>query len=587
MKAPTTLDQDRYRLEGLLGEGGMAQVFRARDTHLGVVRAIKMLAPSMVGKARAEKRFMNEARTMARLEHPHIVRVLDVRREGELPYMVMELVPGGSLSELLHRSGSLPPVRALGIMEQVLSAIGHAHEQGVVHRDIKPGNILLDDDGTCRVTDFGIARVREPELSAQTRTGAVMGTWGYMAPEQRRDAKHIDQRADVYALGALLYVLVTGQAPMELFAATTVPGLLDAVPGPLVPIITRACAFDPAERFDGCEDFRRALQEVAPALGLGGAPPVAGRRAFVPSPDARLTRLSFGDDPLEPLQGGHGALDGEATAPPPATRWRGPLWLMGAAVVFAIGGVWLLSEAPERPASERPQTQEAVVQQGSDLPEAPVDPIEASPGAAEQAVRGLAVTRPRVPRQQTTRPVAPPEQTPKIAEPAAPPLEPAQRLARFAGNQDWPDALIQGDRVDPGLAVELSRVIGLDYATEEESDSAKGIRVSLIHLLNNHPDAGVAFVDALAERGELTGFMAHPLKGQGGDFSTPILRAMGERAPVEVKAPATPEDCRALALYVDLLNRPEQPGVTPDWIAPACQACTTLNEGVPVGKCDA
>lgn len=271
-----SLDSGRYLLVEELGEGGMATVYRAWDQRLQVWRAIKVLQPQYSRKKKLMSRFEAEAQTMARLEHPGMVRVYDVALEGELPFIVMELVEGGSLVDWTERHGAMPPRMAVRAMIEVCDAIATAHAQGVIHRDIKPHNVLITTAGQCRVTDFGIARVQSAD-EGLTKTGAVMGTWGYMAPEQRVDAKNVDERADVYALGATLFSLLANRMPMDLFAADRDPSMMAGVEPLLAPLILRCAAYHREERYPSANDFASALRNIFPSLPEDPAstPPLA------------------------------------------------------------------------------------------------------------------------------------------------------------------------------------------------------------------------------------------------------------------------------------------------------------------------
>jgi hypothetical protein len=216
---------------------------------------------------------------MALLEHPNIVRVYDVGSIGDVSYIVMEIVEGGSLVDWLERHGAMPPGLALRAMDQLCHGITAAHARGVIHRDIKPHNILVTLDGTCRVTDFGIARVGDGDVSL-TKTGAVMGTWGYMAPEQRSDAKNVDVRADVYAIAATLYTMVTNRIPMDLFAADRDKSVMSGVPEALYPVLVKATDYHRENRYPDVESLRQALAEVAARLAPDppSTPPLVLRR---------------------------------------------------------------------------------------------------------------------------------------------------------------------------------------------------------------------------------------------------------------------------------------------------------------------
>ena len=260
-----TLGEGRYELLDQIGQGGMASVWRAIDTRLGVERAIKILTPRTQGTQTAQTRFDREARLMARLEHPHIVPVHDVGTEGNQIYMVMSLLRGGTAADHLERCGPMPPRQACTVVDGVLRALVAAHANGVIHRDVKPQNILIDDHGVPRLTDFGIARVVQ-EDGVLTRTGAVMGTYAFMAPEQRSNAREADPRSDIYAVGALLVMLLTAQIPYDLhhpdaFAAQTalIPELLRAW-------VHQATRFDPVERQPSAGEALAQLQALVAQL---------------------------------------------------------------------------------------------------------------------------------------------------------------------------------------------------------------------------------------------------------------------------------------------------------------------------------
>jgi serine/threonine-protein kinase len=255
-EAPT-LSDGRYTLTRRLGEGGMASVFLAWDNKLKVWRAIKVLLQSVVSKKKVRKRFENEAHAMARLEHPHIVRIYDVGSENNVPYMVMELAEGGCVIDWLARYGPMPSRLAVDVVVQICKGIRAAHAAGIVHRDIKPHNVLVNSKGICKVTDFGIAQVMD--IDTLTKTGSVMGTWGYMAPEQRTDAKNIDERADVFAIGATLYTLLTSKTPTELYVADEDDEVFEGIPPELLEVITTACRYKPAARYPDVKTLGMAV----------------------------------------------------------------------------------------------------------------------------------------------------------------------------------------------------------------------------------------------------------------------------------------------------------------------------------------
>ena len=212
MQPKKTILNDRYKLLDVIGDGGMARVYRAHDMRLDRVVAIKLPHPELEGQVDAMRRFEREARLVARLSHPHIVATYDVGCDGEARYLVMEHVDGGSLRGLLH-AGRLPPARAVAIMEQVGRALDAAHAQGIVHRDVKPENVLLTAAGQVKVSDFGIAHaLGQGDQTTTGTTGLMFGSVAYVAPEQAL-GEPVTPAADIYSSGVILYEMLTGQPP--------------------------------------------------------------------------------------------------------------------------------------------------------------------------------------------------------------------------------------------------------------------------------------------------------------------------------------------------------------------------------------
>ena len=202
----------RYRLERSLGQGGMATVFAARDEELHRPVAVKLLAENLGHDPELRARFLREARLAARLSHPNVVRVFDAGEDEGRPYIVMELVDGETVADLLVRRGRLDPAEAVALGRQAAEALQHAHDAGLVHRDVKPQNLLLRRDGTLEIADFGIARAAE--TTRLTLAGTVLGTAAYLAPEQAL-GEDVGPAADVYSLGAVLYELLAGEPPFR------------------------------------------------------------------------------------------------------------------------------------------------------------------------------------------------------------------------------------------------------------------------------------------------------------------------------------------------------------------------------------
>jgi serine/threonine-protein kinase len=269
---------ERYELSEQVAAGGMTSVWRGHDRVLGRDVVVKVLHPELAADPSFRARFHEEAVNAARLTHPNIVALYDTGEQGDVAYIVMELVNGPTLREALGRHGPLPPSRAARLSMEVAAALDYAHQAGVCHGSLKPGNILLADDGTVKVADFSIARAATDDDPG--RTGEVLGADGHLAPEVVR-GDDADGRADVYGLGACLYEMLTGRPPGGDPSTTVPPRALRAgVPRDLDAIVRQAMAADPADRFQTVQAMAAALSRSA--AGADG-PPAA---EFLPVPPA-------------------------------------------------------------------------------------------------------------------------------------------------------------------------------------------------------------------------------------------------------------------------------------------------------------
>src|SRR5258708_3653923 len=203
-----------YDLLEKVAEGGMGSIYKGRHRETGQIVALKVMPSHMAGNAVLLKRFEQEFRAASLLDHPNIVRALDYGEAGSSPYLVMEFVDGESLGQKLERDGKMPETEAIKVIAQVAQGLHRAHKQGMIHRDVKPDNILVMPDGTAKLADLGLVKEVEADLNL-TRTGRGLGTPHFMAPEQFRNAKNADARCDIYSLGATLYMMVTGDLPFK------------------------------------------------------------------------------------------------------------------------------------------------------------------------------------------------------------------------------------------------------------------------------------------------------------------------------------------------------------------------------------
>jgi len=272
----------KYKLLESLGQGGMGAIFRAQRLHIGDEVAVKLLHHDLVREERALERFRREARAAAMIRHPNVVSIHDFNdgtSEATEPYIVMELVQGVSLGQLLRREGRMSPARAVRLMHDICAGVGVAHRQGLLHRDLKPDNVIVvpptheGDEETAKVVDFGLAKVRDAAAAtALTQTGAVIGTLYYMSPEQC-SGEELDARADVYSLGAMLYEMLSGGPP---FRANSLAGLISkhlhepppafpaelAIPPALEAACRRALAKDRNQRQPDAIAFARDLENA-------------------------------------------------------------------------------------------------------------------------------------------------------------------------------------------------------------------------------------------------------------------------------------------------------------------------------------
>ncbi|MFR9795536.1 Stk1 family PASTA domain-containing Ser/Thr kinase [Streptomyces sp. MS06] len=358
----------RYRVEARIAVGGMATVYRAVDTRLDRVLALKVMHPALAADGSFVERFIREAKSVARLAHPNVVQVFDQGTDGSYVYLAMEYVAGCTLRDVLRERGALQPRAALDILEPVLAALGAAHRAGFVHRDMKPENVLIGDDGRVKVADFGLVRSVDTVTST---TGAVLGTVSYLAPEQIEHGT-ADPRADVYACGVVLYEMLTGGRPHDGDSAAAVlyrhlhedvpppsaavPGTARALDGLVASATARAAGTRPEDAVALLAQVREARATLS-AAELDAVPPQAlsaehdnaeDRTSVIPRSMTlpRLLPVGEEDRPEGPVH-----RTSRLQSPPPAPR-RGPvrfrprIMTIVVAVLLVLGaggGLWYIN----------------------------------------------------------------------------------------------------------------------------------------------------------------------------------------------------------------------------------------------------
>ena len=363
MQPGPTLNNGRYNLVEKLGTGGMSDVWRAEDTIKKIEVAIKVLRPEYARDSMVKKRFEDEAVLMSRIDHANIVRVFDVGQDRDHLYLVMEIVGFGSLSEFLKLEGPLPPRWASEVMQSVLQGLQIAHDAGITHRDIKPQNILLTAEGVPKLADFGIARLADTEA---TVTGQRLGTPAYMSPEQLRNAKSVDHRADLYSCAATLYTLVTGREAFDLSSPIR-DDVLAQLPPDLAKVVGKGSHHHPDARYASAEAMRAALAAVHGTLAEEPlklpAPPRAPRNE--PTMPLEVLKLEVPTNPEHDIPDGEfdehtdigvAARDPKpAPSPPPnpldqLKKLPVPLWFIGVVaaslvLIFGTFGIYIASSA--------------------------------------------------------------------------------------------------------------------------------------------------------------------------------------------------------------------------------------------------
>lgn len=309
--------EGRYRIDAPIARGGMSMVFRGVDTRLDRPVAIKVMDPKFAGDPQFLSRFEFEARAVAKLKHPSLVAVYDQGIDGDHPFLIMELVEGGTLRELLRERGPMPPHAVRAVAEPVLAAIGVAHSAGLVHRDIKPENVLISDAGEVKIADFGL--VRAVAAANTTSASVILGTAAYLSPEQVTSGS-ADSRSDVYSFGVLIFELLTGRVPFTGDTSISVAyqriendvpspsAFISGVPPEFDELVAKATAREPAHRFADANEMAAALRLIGTELRLPAY--------RVPAPQDSAEHLSAGYRAVQPDRDDQPGFAGASALPP-------------------------------------------------------------------------------------------------------------------------------------------------------------------------------------------------------------------------------------------------------------------------------
>jgi serine/threonine-protein kinase len=426
----------RYRLEALIGQGGMGSVWRARHLQIDRLAAIKFIHVAGPTAAKQAERFLREARAAASVRHRMVVDIVDFGSDEDgQPYMVMELLEGQSLASRLTNGAPLSLGELIKIVEQALIGLGAVHAAGLVHRDLKPENVFLvrDEDGWFpKLLDFGISRATEGSGSrgrGQSTLGAIAGTPHYMAPEQARAVRDVDARVDIYAMGAILYEAITGALPFDsenvgdllIQIATTsavpIESLRPEIGPELAAVVRKAMASDREQRFASAKEMRAALLEAAKAL-----PEIDVMSTPTRAPRSHDSLQATADVPYSSLE--IAALSGPASTPQfvtrPPPRRRALVFAAAAGAAAIVGGlIWWAASGPETPAPvAATQPVPAVAPAAPVATPAPVlpsattggvavtPPVHDAPAVEDPANAEAASAPDRAPRERRVRPRA-------------------------------------------------------------------------------------------------------------------------------------------------------------------------------------
>ena len=489
----------RYRITHRLGEGGMGIVYRGERLELQRPVAIKFLHSPYARSPKFVSRFQREARAMSRLSHPCLVSVIDFGVH-EAPYIVMDFVTGATLRDVMD-DGRLAPQRAIQITRQILSGLAHAHGQGVVHRDVKPGNIMLGEAAGMgdhvRIFDFGLAKLHDPGLEGEPSMVGIVGTPCYMAPEQARGDK-VDARADLYAVGIVLFEMLTGQKPFDGEDSVSIlrmqrdkspPKLRSIAPeltSELELVVSKALEKDLMKRFQTAAEFLDALEHV---------PEATGRTTSAPQQDKSEDPVAFAEtqqvsSPRVERTSSYNALESTArrSGEIAMVRLRRAVYLFGLGLLIGVlvwrfrGGAETPRESAER-AATAPQTEPSAGEPQA-VEQQPSQPIaEPAPEVAEPSPTPTGETPEPEPAQ--------PEAAPEVAEPAAP-SEAAPEASTGEAADDLSEAALAAADLALDQSAESEPVVEVPAAERATSEKVTSTRDVQKLIDEGHVEAAIS-----------------------------------------------------------------------------------------------
>ena len=487
MVEPDTIIDGRYRVISRVGSGGMADVYLAEDQLLGRMLAVKLLHHHFAEDQEFVERFKREASSAAALSHPNIVGIFDRGEWGGTYYIAMEYVEGRSLKDALRQEGAMDAASAIDIVIQILRAARFAHRRGVIHRDLKPHNVIIDEEGRARVTDFGIARAGASDM---TLTGSIMGTAQYLAPEQAQ-GHPVSAATDLYSIGVILYELLTGVVPFEGETAIAIaykqvsvqprsPREIEpSAPAGLDAIVMRSLAKDPGQRFVDADEFIAALTRERAALGAASPPVLVGGGS---PPAATTTSPPPADGGRRPTTGVLVAVaDGRQPPGSGAQRnrlRRALLWVLPALAIVAAAVIALLLSSPAGKVTV-PDVGGLTEQPAlAALRRAGLDPVP-SLGTSAKVASGLVASQTpaagsKVPRHSRVTIVV-------SSGPATQPLPVLERLTSAEATEALKKlGFVPTLRSEPSSTIEAGRVIGSEppAGTEQTVGSRVTVLVS-------------------------------------------------------------------------------------------------------------